>query len=50
MDTTLMDRVIQQAMAQVLMPMFDPEFQESSFSFRSGRSAYNQSTRYGTTS
>lgn len=37
---TVMDRVIQQAIAQVLMPMFDPEFSESSFGFRPGRSAH----------
>ena len=37
---TVMDRVIQQAIAQVLIPMFDSEFSESSFGFRPGRSAH----------
>ena len=32
-----MDRVIQQAVAQVLTPIFDPTFSESSFGFRPGR-------------
>ncbi len=33
------DRLIQQAILQVLTPIFDPEFSESSFGFRPGRSA-----------
>ena len=37
---TVVDRVIQQAIAQVLQPIFDPGFSESSFGFRSGRSAH----------
>jgi RNA-directed DNA polymerase len=37
---TVVDRVIQQAIAQVLGPLFDPEFSESSFGFRPGRSAH----------
>ena len=37
---TVMDRVIQQAIAQVLTPMFDPTFSESSFGFRPGRNAH----------
>ena len=37
---TVIDRVIQQAIAQVLTPLFDPEFSESSFGFRPGRSAH----------
>jgi RNA-directed DNA polymerase len=37
---TVMDRVIQQAIAQVLNPIFDPGFSESSFGFRPGRSAH----------
>lgn len=37
---TVVDRVIQQAIAQVLTPIFDPEFSESSFGFRPGRSAH----------
>ena len=32
-----MDRVIQQAVAQVLTPIFEPSFSESSFGFRPGR-------------
>jgi len=35
----VLDRVIQQAIAQVLVPIFDPGFSESSFGFRPGRSA-----------
>ena len=35
----VVDRVIQQAIAQVLMPLFDPDFSESSFGFRPRRSA-----------
>jgi len=34
-----LDRLIQQAMAQVLTPVFDPSFSGSSFGFRPGRSA-----------
>ena len=37
---TVLDRLIQQAVAQVLVPIFDPEFSESSFGFRPGRSAH----------
>ena len=37
---TVIDRVIQQAIAQVLSPMWDPEFSESSFGFRPQRSAH----------
>ena len=37
---TVMDRVIQQATAQVLSPMWEPEFSESSFGFRPQRSAH----------
>ncbi len=36
---TALDRMIQQAITQVLSPIFDPEFSESSFGFRPGRSA-----------
>ena len=36
----VLDRVIQQAIAQVLLPMFDPHFSEASFGFRPGRSAH----------
>ena len=37
---TVLDRVIQQAILQVVQPIFDPEFSESSFGFRPGRSAH----------
>ena len=37
---TVQDRVIQQAIQQVLTPIFDPGFSESSFGFRPGRSAH----------
>jgi RNA-directed DNA polymerase len=36
----VIDRLIQQAILQVLTPIFDPEFSESSFGFRPGRSAH----------
>jgi RNA-directed DNA polymerase len=38
---TVIDRLIQQAMYQVLMPIFDPDFSEFSYGFRPGRSAHN---------
>ncbi len=38
---TVLDRLIQQAIAQVLLPIFDPDFSEASFGFRPGRSAHN---------
>jgi RNA-directed DNA polymerase len=37
---TCLDRLIQQAIAQVLTPVFDPQFSGSSFGFRPGRSAH----------
>ena len=37
---TVVDRLIQQAMLQVLNPIFDPGFSESSYGFRPGRSAH----------
>ncbi len=37
---TVLDRLIQQAVAQVLVPIFDPRFSGSSFGFRPGRSAH----------
>jgi RNA-directed DNA polymerase len=37
---TALDRLIQQALLQVLTPLFDPTFSESSFGFRPGRSAH----------
>jgi len=45
----VLDRLIQQAIAQVLGPIFDPTFSESSFGFRPGRSAHDavyQARRY----
>src|SRR3990172_7911627 len=38
---TVLDRVIQQAIYQVLMPIFEPLFSDSSFGFRLGRSAHD---------
>lgn len=37
---TVMDRLIQQAISQVLSPVFDPHFSENSFGFRPNRSAH----------
>lgn len=37
---TVLDRVIQQAILQVLTPLFDPEFSEYSFGCRPNRSAH----------
>src|SRR6266850_40163 len=36
---TVMDRLIQQALHQVLSPIFEPDFSESSYGFRPNRSA-----------
>jgi RNA-directed DNA polymerase len=36
---TVVDRMIQQAMHQVLNPLFDPKFSNSSFGYRKGKSA-----------
>jgi len=41
----VLDRLIQQAIAQVLTPIFDPEFSESSFGFRPNRSAHGAAKR-----
>ncbi len=38
---TVTDRLIQQAIAQVLMPIFDPDFSDFSYGFRPGRSAHD---------
>jgi len=38
---TVLDRLIQQALHQVLQPVFDPDFSESSYGFRPGRSAHD---------
>ncbi len=37
---TVLDRLIQHALLQVLQPIFDPHFSDTSFGFRSGRSAH----------
>ena len=37
---TVIDRLIQQAIHQILNPIFDPNFSESSYGFRPGRSAH----------
>jgi len=36
---TVVDRLIQQALHQVMQPLFEPEFSESSYGFRPGRNA-----------
>jgi len=38
---TVLDRLIQQALLQVLQPIFDPHFSPDSFGFRPGRSAHD---------
>ena len=38
---TVMDRLLQQALLQVLTPIFEPMFSESSYGFRPGRSAHD---------
>ncbi len=37
---TVLDRLIQQALHQVLQPLFEPTFSEGSFGFRPGRNAH----------
>lgn len=37
---TVLDRLIQQALLQVLQPLFDPGFSDNSFGFRPGRSTH----------
>lgn len=37
---TVLDRLIQQAISQVLTPLFDPTFSDGSFGFRPGRSTH----------
>lgn len=41
----VMDRLIQQALHQVLTPIFDPTFSEASYGFRPGRSAHDAVVR-----
>lgn len=38
---TVLDRLVQQAIAQVLTPILDPSFSDSSYGFRPGRSAHD---------
>lgn len=38
---TVLDRLIQQAIYQVLMPIFDPDFSDHSYGFRPSRSAHD---------
>lgn len=42
---TVLDRLIQQALLQVLTPLFDPGFSDSSFGFRPGRSTHQAVVR-----
>jgi retron-type reverse transcriptase len=37
---TVLDRLIQQALLQILQTVFDPEFSEHSYGFRVGRNAW----------
>ena len=38
---TVVDRVVQQAIAQVLTPIYEPQFSDASFGFRPGRGAHD---------
>lgn len=42
---TVVDRVVQQAIAQVLSPMFEIQFSDKSYGFRPGRSAHDAMKR-----
>jgi RNA-directed DNA polymerase len=42
---TVLDRLIQQALLQVLSPIFDPGFSDASFGFRPGRSTHQAVVR-----
>jgi group II intron reverse transcriptase/maturase len=42
---TVVDRVVQQAIAQVLTPIFEEQFSDNSFGFRPGRSAHRAMKR-----
>ena len=44
---TVMDRVCQQAVVQVLEPIFEPTFRDESFGFRPGRSTHMAMRRTG---
>jgi RNA-directed DNA polymerase len=37
---TVVDRLVQQAVSQILTPIFDPQFSDASYGFRPGRSAH----------
>ena len=47
---TVMDRLIQQALLQVITPIFDPDFSPNSFGFRPGKSAQDVSNWHKNTS
>ncbi|WP_326931268.1 reverse transcriptase domain-containing protein, partial [Enterococcus avium] len=38
---TVIDRMLQQAINQVLQPLFEPEFSDNSYGFRPNRSAHD---------
>src|SRR5258705_3711618 len=42
---TVLDRMIQQALLQVLIPIFDPTFSDASFGFRPGRGTHDAVVR-----
>ncbi len=42
---TVLDRMVQQAITQVLSPIFDAEFSDNSFGFRPGRNAHQAITQ-----
>lgn len=44
---TVVDRLVQQAILQVLQPILDPTFSDSSFGFRPGRSAHDALAQAG---
>lgn len=47
MIPTTVDRVLQQAIAQVLSPIFEPQFVETSYGFRPKRSAHDALKKLG---
>lgn len=44
---SVVDRVVQEMLRQVLEPLLDPEFSDSSYGFRPGRSAHDAVSRAG---
>lgn len=46
---TVCDRVVQTAVAQVVTPMLEKEFEDVSFGYRRGRSSNRRSSRCGST-